>query len=174
MRKCIFLDRDGVLNYDKVDYVYQVADFRIIEGVIPALHQLKQAGFLLVIVTNQSGIAKGIYKRQDMWACFDYLQQQCNGIIDAHYYAPWHPSVTNSLMRKPNSLMLEKAIAKFGIDVTQSWIVGDSERDILAAKKVGVRGIKVSNKEQGKTQAVIWLKDLAQATEFILQHDLPN
>ncbi len=142
MHKCIFLDRDGVINKDNVNYVYQVEKFEIQEGVLEALAMLKQSGFLLVIITNQSGIAKQHYTHEDVMSCFAYLQSRCNQAIDAHYYAPYHPDFDSvSLTRKPDSLMIEKAIAKFRIDVGQSWFVGDSERDLIAAKKVNLRTI---------------------------------
>ncbi|HPI79415.1 MAG TPA: HAD-IIIA family hydrolase, partial [Cyclobacteriaceae bacterium] len=77
--KCVFLDRDGVLNEDRPDYSYHLEHFRVLPGVPLALRQLKNAGYLLIVVTNQSGISKGVYTQQDMEACHDYLQQVCGG-----------------------------------------------------------------------------------------------
>ena len=88
MNKCIFLDRDGVLNVDRVDYVYRVEDFIIPEGTIEALQKLKNAGYLLIVITNQSGIAKGIYTREDVMKCHRYLQEQCGNILDDIYFSP--------------------------------------------------------------------------------------
>jgi D-glycero-D-manno-heptose 1,7-bisphosphate phosphatase len=139
--KCVFLDRDGVLNEERGEYTFRVEDFKVITGVPEALQLLKAEGYLLVVITNQGGIAKGIFAKKDMVACHQKLQAACNGLIDAFYYAPAHPSVSASLARKPDSLMLEKAIARFNIEVTQSWLVGDQHRDILAAQKVGVKPI---------------------------------
>ncbi|TAE70939.1 MAG: HAD-IIIA family hydrolase [Bacteroidetes bacterium] len=142
--KAVFLDRDGVLNKDKVDYVYQIEDFHILDGVIEAIEILKKNGFVLVVITNQSGIAKGIYTEIEVEKCWQYLQQKCNFLIDDHYFAPHHPKyTTESLSRKPDSLLLEKAIAKYKIDVKNSWIVGDSNRDIEAGKKVGIKTIQI-------------------------------
>lgn len=173
--KCIFLDRDGVINRDREDYVYRVEDFEILEGVIDALKTLKEAGFLLVIITNQSGIAKGIYTKEDVLQCYQYLQEQCGNLIDAHYFAPYHTVFdSESLTRKPNSLMLEKAIAKFQIDVEKSWLVGDSERDIKAAKKLGVKAILVGDKENKHTKSTsladFQLKDLREASQKIIEN----
>ena len=141
-KKCIFLDRDGVLNKDHVDYTYRVEDFEILEKVPEALKMLKEAGYLLIIVTNQSGIAKKIYKKKDVMKCFEYLQSACDHIIDDQYFAPYHPNFdTNSLSRKPDSLMIEKAAAKYNVDLDQSWMIGDSERDMIAAKKVNLKTI---------------------------------
>ena len=140
-QKCVFLDRDGVLNEERGNYTYRPDDFRILPGVPEALRLLKSAGFRLVVVTNQGGIGKGLFTRQDMQACHEKLTAACPGCLDAIYYAPAHPSISASLARKPDSLMLEKAIARFEIDVTESWLVGDQPRDLTAAQKVGVKGI---------------------------------
>ena len=116
MNKCVFLDRDGVLNEDRTDYVYRVEDFIIPDGVPEALRSLKEAGYLLIVVTNQAGIAKGLYTRDDMMACYNYLQEQCGHLIDDIYYSPHHPAYdSHSLTRKPDSLLLEKAMAKYDI-----------------------------------------------------------
>lgn len=113
MHKCVFLDRDGVLNKDFVDYAYTPDRFIILPGVPEAITRLKEAGYLIVVITNQSGIARGIYTRKQMHECHDYLQQAVDHQIDRIYYAPGHPSVSESLSRKPNTLLFEKAIARF-------------------------------------------------------------
>lgn len=144
MNKCVFLDRDGVLNEERGDYTYRIEDFHIPEGIKESLKILKSNGFLLIVITNQAGIAKGIYKKEDVFKCHKYLQEQTGNHIDAIYYSPYHPNFSESLSRKPDSLMLEKAIAKYHVDISKSWIVGDSDRDLEAAKKVGVRGIRIN------------------------------
>ncbi|WP_138994870.1 HAD family hydrolase [Larkinella sp. C7] len=147
MSKCIFLDRDGVLNEDRTDYVYRVEDFIIPTGVVEGLRMLKNAGYLLIVVTNQAGIARGLYSRTDVMRCHQYLQDQCGNLIDDIYYCPHHPDFdSQSLLRKPDSLMLEKAIAKYNIDVSQSWMIGDALRDIQAGKRVGVRTVHITPK----------------------------
>lgn len=166
--KCVFLDRDGVINRDRTDYAYRLEDFEILPGVAKALRQLKQTGYLLVVVTNQSGIAQGIYTREQMQACHDYMQEQTGNIIDAIYYAPHHPSVTESLTRKPDSLMFEKAIAKFDIDTQCSWMIGDKERDIVPAAKLGIASILIDTGTP-ITKAVYTVKDLPEAVQKILQ-----
>src|SRR5687768_16363498 len=115
--KCVFLDRDGVLNEERGEYTYRVEDFNVIAGVPEALQILKAAGYLLVVVTNQGGISKGVFTKKDMQACHQKLQAACNNLIDAFYYVPVHPSVSTSLARKPDSPMLEKAISPFNINV---------------------------------------------------------
>lgn len=118
MNKCIFLDRDGVINKDYVDYTYKVEDFEILPNVIEGLKKFKEAGYLLVVITNQSGIAKGVYGHEDVLACHDYFQQESGNLIDRYYYCPYHPVESESLTRKPESLMFEKAIAKFNVDIS--------------------------------------------------------
>ncbi|MFC5269566.1 D-glycero-alpha-D-manno-heptose-1,7-bisphosphate 7-phosphatase [Adhaeribacter terreus] len=145
--KAVFLDRDGVLNVERGDYTYLVNEFEVIAGVPEALKLLKDAGYLLIVVTNQGGIAKGIYTKDAVFACHEKLQQACGNCIDALYYAPSHPSVSESLSRKPDSLMLEKAIARFNIAPENSWLIGDRKRDLEAASKVNVKSILAGHEE---------------------------
>jgi D-glycero-D-manno-heptose 1,7-bisphosphate phosphatase len=143
MQKAVFLDRDGILNEERGDYVWLLQDFKIVPGIIDVLKELKNRGYLLIVVTNQAGIAKGVYTREQMHACHAYFQEQSGHLIDHFYFAAGHPSISESLLRKPDSLMWEKAIAKFDIDPAQSWMVGDKERDLIPAKKLGIRSIRV-------------------------------
>ena len=144
MNKCIFLDRDGVLNEDRTDYVYRIEDMVIPDGVAEGLQLLKKAGYMLIVITNQAGIAKGLYTRDDVMQCFDHLQNHCGNVLDAIYYCPHHPDYdTRSLLRKPDSLMLEKAIAKYDIDPENSWMFGDALRDMQAGRRVGVRTMRI-------------------------------
>ena len=142
--RCVFLDRDGVINRDVLNYTWRTEDFEILEGVPEALKLLKSAGYLLIVVTNQGGIGKGLYTRDDVFRCHEVLQRACGGLIDALYYAPGHPSVSASLSRKPDSLLFEKAIAKYNIDPAHSWMIGDRERDIVPALKLGMRTIQLT------------------------------
>ncbi len=166
MNKCVFLDRDGVLNQERGEYTFSVEDFVIIKGVKTALENLKNAGYLLIVITNQGGIAKGLYKREDVLNCHLYLQEQCHHIIDAMYYSPYHPDYTQSISRKPDSLMFERAIAKYEIDASNSWMVGDSDRDIIAAEKMGIKGLRVNKPwENNKSH----FRNLLEASEMILK-----
>ncbi|GAA4845321.1 HAD family hydrolase [Algivirga pacifica] len=168
-KKCVFLDRDGVLNRDRGDYTYELADFEILPGVVEALKLLKEAGFLIIVITNQAGIAKGRYTKEAVKQCHEYLQQQCGEVIDALYYAPYHESVTASLTRKPNSLMLEKAIAKYKVDVDHAYMVGDQERDLVAAHKAGVRKlILVDNPASEDSLSTHTASDLLTAVKQVI------
>jgi len=168
MNPCVFLDRDGVINKDYPNYVYKVSRFEILEGVTQSLAKLKESGFLLIVITNQSGISLGIYTIEDMRSCHAYLQKKCGNLIDHFYFSPYHPSVTNSLSRKPKTLLFEKAISKYQIDVHSSWMIGDRERDLIPAKELKIKTIKVGNGES-TTYADYQANDLVKATQIILQ-----
>ena len=113
MNKCVFLDRDGVINEERGTYTFKINDFKIIPGVQEALSALHQNGYLLIVVTNQAGITRGLFSEQDMQKCHDYMMEETNHLIDKIYYSSYYPDFSNSLLRKPESLMFEKAMAKF-------------------------------------------------------------
>lgn len=143
---CVFLDRDGVINVERGDHTYLVEDFKVNEGLFEGLQKLQQKGFIFIIITNQSGIALKKYTTAQMDLCHKKLVDEAHQYdikFEAIYHCPHHPSVSLCLCRKPDSLLLEKAIAKFNIDITMSWFIGDKQRDADAAKKVGVRSILV-------------------------------
>ena len=165
----MFLDRDGVINKDYVDYAYSLDKFFILEGVEEALKNLHAANYLLVIITNQSGIAKGIYTADDMQVCHDYLQEKVGGVIDEIYYSPYHPTISESLSRKPGTLMFEKAVAKFDIDLSNSWMIGDKKRDLEPAIKMGLKTIQVDGLNDGLADYVA--DNLLAASQYILSGD---
>jgi D-glycero-D-manno-heptose 1,7-bisphosphate phosphatase len=166
MNQAVFLDRDGVLNQEMGDYVWTPDRFRICPGVPESLARLKAAGYYLVVVTNQAGIAKGLYGRADVLACHDLLQQACGYQLDALYFSENHPSVSESIFRKPDSGMLEKAVARFRLDPARCWLVGDRSRDIEAGARQGVRGILVGHSEPVDYSPRV--ADLQAATKLIL------
>jgi D-glycero-D-manno-heptose 1,7-bisphosphate phosphatase len=168
-QKCVFLDRDGVINKDYVDYTYTVERFEILEGVIPALKKLKDAGYLLIVITNQSGIAKGIYDHEDVFKCHNYFDEQSGNLIDAYYYSPYHQTISESLTRKPDSLMFERAIAKYDIDITKSFMIGDKERDITPAYKLNIPTILIEEEANPGTKALHKVYSLLEAADLILK-----
>lgn len=144
MTKALFLDRDGVLNRELGRYVTSLEEFEVLPTVPEALRMAAGAGFLLVIISNQGGVAKGLYTMDDVLAMQAELQRQ----LDVHgvsivegYYCPHHPDHGLCLCRKPGPLMLEKAIARFSIDRLRSFTIGDSPRDLEAAGRAGVTGL---------------------------------
>jgi D-glycero-D-manno-heptose 1,7-bisphosphate phosphatase len=162
LNKCVFLDRDGVLNVERGAYTYRPDDFELEEQVPEALNLLKSHGYLLIVVTNQGGIGKKLYTKQDMLLCHDKLQAGCGYQLDGIYYAPSHPVFSESLARKPGTLMLEKAIARFNIDPVRSWMVGDQLRDMQAAEKMGIKGILVAQPHQDYPRKARNLYEAAQ------------
>lgn len=151
MNKAVFLDRDGVINYDGNEYyTYRVEDFTINEGVIEALQLLRKKGYLLIIISNQGGIGKGLYIKEDTERLHNYMLdilRQNNIELDEIYYCPHYPDSSNCLCRKPDSLMVEKALARFHIDPKQSYFIGDREKDVEVAVKTGVNPIKIEANE---------------------------
>ena len=170
MNKAVFLDRDGVLNDELGDYVWTADRFRVSAGVPGSVARLKAAGYVLIVVTNQAGIAKGLYTRAEVLACYDILQQACGYQLDALYLADAHPSVSESILRKPDTGMLEKAAARFRLAPARCWLVGDRLRDMEAAARFGARGILVGHSEPAAYTPHV--PTLAEATELILSTDV--
>lgn len=144
--KAVFLDRDGVVNRDPGDYTRSWSEFEFNPGVMDALKRFQEAGFLLIIVTNQGGIAKGLYTVEDYEYLTSMMLQEFekNGVkIEEVYFSPHHDDHGRSLTRKPGSLLIERALYKYDLDPTASVMIGDKERDILAAQKAGVPGILI-------------------------------
>ncbi len=137
----VFLDRDGVLNKERGGYTFKPEDFVLEPGVVEALRALKEAGYLLIVITNQGGIAKGIYTERDMMACHAKLQAETGFLIDDLFYSPYHPDYSQSLGRKPGTLLFERALASYAYPPHICWMVGDQERDLLPAKALGIRTI---------------------------------
>lgn len=149
MKRAIFLDRDGTLNNNKGRYyIWQKKEFVLNPGVTEALAELKSRGYLLIVITNQGGVSKGEYSLEDVEAVHSYmcsLLEKDGVVLDEVLYCPHHPDQEACLCRKPKPLMIQKALARFDIDPKQSWMVGDSERDMEAGKAAGVRTLLVES-----------------------------
>ena len=149
--KAIFLDRDGVINNDTGHYyIYKPEDFKINNGIINLLKKFQKENYFLIIISNQGGISKGIYSKEDVKKVHEYLKiilAKNDVFLKEIYYCPHHDTIENCICRKPNSLLLEKAIARFNIDIQLSYFIGDSERDIIAGKKVGLKTIKIEKNQ---------------------------
>jgi D-glycero-D-manno-heptose 1,7-bisphosphate phosphatase len=169
MNKCVFLDRDGVINEERGTYTFRVADFKIIPGVKKALSLLHHDGYLLIVVTNQAGITRGLFTEQDMQRCHDYMMEETDHLIDKIYYSSYYPDFSNSLLRKPESLMFEKAMAKFNIDPGKSWMIGNSKRDLIPAVKLGIRTIFIGEKAPD-TKTDFVARNLLEASKKIINH----
>jgi D-glycero-D-manno-heptose 1,7-bisphosphate phosphatase len=146
----IFFDRDGVLNIDR-GYVYKQADFTWVKGAKEALKLVASKGFLSIVVTNQSGIARGYYSLSDMHDLHEWMRgeaSQSGGRIDDFYFCPFHDEgevseyvVSDHPDRKPNPGMILRAAADHNIDLSRSLLIGDKQTDIEAARRAGVQSI---------------------------------
>ena len=168
-KKCVFLDRDGVLNTDDEYYTFRKEDVFLMEGVPEALQKLKEAGYLLIVVTNQAGIAQNMYGPAEVKEVHRLIQEMSGVTLDDLYFSPHHPQHSSrSLRRKPDSLMIEKAIAKHNIDPAQSWMIGDRLSDVQAGRKAGIKTIFIGTKETEGDLGDFQAKDLRQAADMIL------
>lgn len=156
MNKAIFLDRDGTINVDK-DYLSKIEDFEYLPGAIEGLKLLQDVGYKLIIITNQSGIARGYYTEDDFLKLNDWMIQDlknCGVEISKVYYCPHHPEgIINKYRidcdcRKPKLGMYQKAIVDFGIDLSKSWAIGDKIRDSEICQTTDCRGYLISNLEK--------------------------
>lgn len=172
-RKAVFLDRDGVINVDH-NYVHKIEDFDFVPGAIDAMVALQKQGYLLFVVTNQSGIAREYYSQEDFdvltaWMV-DRLAQE--GIeIAKVYHCPHHPKITGPCVcRKPGAGMLLRAAQEFGVSLSHSWMIGDKESDVHAGREVNCKTIKVAGpmKEDTLVKAHHEAEDLFAAVSHIL------
>jgi D-glycero-D-manno-heptose 1,7-bisphosphate phosphatase len=186
-RRAVFLDRDGTINVEK-DYLHRIPDFAFIPGVPAAIRRLKDAGFLVVVVTNQSGVARGYFDETALHALHGHIQQllaDFGTTIDAFYHCPHHPIEgvgeyrVDCDCRKGSPGMLLRAATEYDIDLYRSFMVGDKLADIEAGHAAGCRSILVRTgygtseesriAEQFPGTRVCW--DLAAAVEVILRDE---
>jgi D,D-heptose 1,7-bisphosphate phosphatase len=148
--KAIFFDRDGTLNVD-VHYLHEPEKFIWVEGAIDAIRWANEHGYLVIVVTNQSGIARGYYDEAAVHRLHNWMNAELRkhgAHIDAFYYCPHHiegnlPAYAKSCdCRKPAPGMILRAIAEHDVDPAASWVFGDAESDVAAAENAGVRGVR--------------------------------
>lgn len=150
MKKAAFFDRDDTLNVD-VHYLHRPEDFIWIDGAVEAIRYCNERGYLVIVITNQSGVARGYYEEKDIHTLHDWMNQELQkkgAHIDAFYYCPHHPEgnvpeyTKVCDCRKPNPKMLETACRDFAIDKTRSFMIGDKPLDVQCAENAGVQGIR--------------------------------
>ena len=150
-QRAVFLDRDGTLNVN-FGYVHRQNEWEWISGAVPALKALQDAGFALVIVTNQAGIARGYYLPSDVDGLHQWMQAElaAQGIaLSGIYFCPHHPEfgqVRQCTCRKPQPGMLLQAANDLQIDLTQSWIIGDQITDALAGLNAGTKAVVIGTR----------------------------
>jgi D-glycero-D-manno-heptose 1,7-bisphosphate phosphatase len=179
-RAAVFVDRDGTIA-EEVGYLNHVSRFRMFPFVAAALLRLNEAGYPVIVVSNQSGVARGYFPEellQEVTQRMMQLLSETGAKVDAVYYCPHAPS-ENCLCRKPKTGMLERAVQEHGIDLQRSFVVGDRYLDIELARNAGARGVFVrTGYGEGELawHATKWpvpphfvAEDLAQATDWILR-----
>lgn len=147
-RPAVFFDRDGVLNVDK-GYLFRPEDVEWIPGAIRSIRHFNKQGYLVLVVTNQSGIARGYYTEEDLHLLHQRMNEKLKSEgahIDAFYFCPHHPEAAieqykiNCDCRKPKAGMLQQAKAEWCIRMDRSFLIGDKPSDIAAAKAAGLPG----------------------------------
>ena len=179
-RPAVFLDRDGTIIEDR-DYLRDPAEVRLLPGAAGAVRRLNEAGLPVVVVTNQSGIARGLLSEADYEATasrLDDLLAAAQARIDGRYHCPHLPEITGPCeCRKPGALLYERAARDLELDLLRSWWVGDRLRDLEAAARFGGRGTLVltgagPTESQRPESAWPTAPDLAAAVQRILAGDL--
>jgi D-glycero-D-manno-heptose 1,7-bisphosphate phosphatase len=153
-KPCLFLDRDGVINIDK-GYTYKPEDLVFIDGIIDGIKAANEAGYYVIVATNQAGVARGFYTIEDTNRFHDEIQNRLakkGAHIDEFYSCPYHKdgniaefTIDNHPDRKPNPGMLLKAFAEWSIDKSHSFLIGDKKHDVIAAERAGIKGILFTN-----------------------------
>ena len=170
--KTIFLDRDGVINKE-IGYLYKVEDFQFINGVFKACQYFNKLGYQIIIVTNQSGISRGYYSENDYqiitnWMLSEFKKKYIN-ILDI-FHCP-HITESNCDCRKPKPGMFIKAQKKYNINMTESWMIGDSQRDIRAANSAGIKKtilVKNSHNINNENLSAMFIIDSINETKKII------
>ena len=177
MNRAVFLDRDGTIIAD-AGYLRDPEQVRLLPGAAPAIRRLNESGWLAVVVTNQSGIARGLLTEEDYRHTerrLDELLAQAGAHVEGHYWCPHLPDVSGHCeCRKPGTLLYRQAADRFGIDLGKSWWVGDRARDVVPAAAFGGHGVVLLDEPgaaeplDGATHRVLQAPDLARAVNLIL------
>jgi histidinol-phosphate phosphatase family protein len=179
-RKAVFVDRDGTINVD-VHYLSTPSDLILYPGVAEGIATLAKSGFLIIIITNQAGIARGNLTHEMLGEIHKHLRsliEALGGRIDAIYYCPHHPD-EKCACRKPQPGMFDKAISDLNIDPKQSFIIGDHMLDVEAGKAVGLTAVLIpeagretvveEEKKKSAAKADFECREFSEAVKFILR-----
>jgi D-glycero-D-manno-heptose 1,7-bisphosphate phosphatase len=153
--KLVILDRDGTINHDSDSYVKSPEEWRPLDGSLEAIARLTHAGYRLVVATNQSGIARGLFDTTTLIAIHDKLQKaaaQAGGRIDAFFFCP-HAADSACDCRKPKPGMLLEIARRFNVALSDVYMVGDAQRDLEAAAAAGAKPVLVLTGKGRKTKS---------------------
>jgi D,D-heptose 1,7-bisphosphate phosphatase len=162
--KAVFLDRDGTIARD-VHYCSRVEDFEILPGVPQAIRLLNQNGFKVVVITNQSGIARGFFTEETLLQIHEYMIQELakySAILDAIFYCPHHPE-DGCPCRKPSTGLLSRAAEKLGVNPRNAFVIGDKHTDILTGKAAGCHTVLIGDRNNG-------VKELPEPPDYIAEN----
>ncbi len=175
--KIVILDRDGVINFDSDHFIKSPAEWKPIPGSLEAIARLTQAGYRVVVASNQSGIDRGLFDMDTLNSIHDKMHRAVKAVggrIDAIFYCP-HSADSNCTCRKPKPGMFERIAGCFNVDLGNAYAVGDSLRDLQAAATSGAKPVLVLSGKGKSTQAdgglpegTLVFDDLAAAVEHIL------
>ena len=153
--KLVILDRDGTINHDSDHYIKSLDEWRPIRGSIEAIARLTQAGYRIAVVTNQSGIARGLFTTRTLFEMHEHLQRlasQAGGRIDAFFFCP-HAADSACECRKPKPGMLAEVARRFNVSLKDVYMVGDARRDVEAVAAAGAKPVLVLTGKGARTQA---------------------
>ena len=175
-KKALFLDRDGVINEEK-NYVHKIKDFEFIDGIFNLCRAAINREMILVVVSNQAGIGRGLYTETDFWQLTQWMEEHFKkekAPLTKVYYCPFHPEFgigdyrQQSLDRKPNPGMILRARDELGIDLTNSVMIGDKESDMLAAAAAGIgKKILLAENDGASIEADAVCQSLADIQELL-------
>lgn len=176
--KAVFLDRDGTINVDK-GYVHHIEDWEWIPGAIESIAALNHAGYLVIVVTNQAGIARGYYTDKEVAALHEWMNRELvkhGARIDGFYYCPHHPEFSDECKcRKPLPGLLLQAKRDLDVDFANSWLIGDKHSDVQAGLAAGVKPILVMTGYGTEHRLRLFTNttcalDIREASNVILQY----
>ncbi|MBI5305146.1 MAG: D-glycero-beta-D-manno-heptose 1,7-bisphosphate 7-phosphatase [Chloroflexi bacterium] len=181
-RRAIFLDRDGVINVNRADHVKSWDEFVFLPGALEALRDLAASEFVIIVTTNQAAIARGMTSEvvvRDIHARMSTAIARAGGRVDAIYFCPHRPEDACAC-RKPETGMYRDAARALGIDTTRSYVIGDAQADVDAARAIGAQGILVLTGRGGEHHSqmqacarndYVVVADLPRAVEWIRQRE---
>ncbi len=166
----VFLDRDGTINED-VGYLKEPGDARLLDGAADAIRLLNSHGLKTIIITNQSGVARGYFTEEELQQInrrvLELLEEE-GAVVDAIYYCPHHPD-DGCECRKPMPGLLRRAASELDIELESSYMVGDKTTDVLAARSVGARGVLMAEDDKRCEDADYVCSSLLEAVTWILK-----